>query len=471
MSSTTCSPRPRTPWKRTVARAAPSRSRGPTSIVWTGPRADDDFDEFDDEPADAPEPFRFGYFLKDTHLVLASDPDALEAILVRWDGNHSDTFADDETFRYIADRTRTDGREPVLLWYASVYDSVRAAMQGSGGGMAASVALAYLPIVGVDQWEAVGGSMDLATDEYQSVGKVVFYADTAEKVLGLLSFTPAPVDPPGWVPADAGGYLALNWDLQAAYESARGLYDGIVGPGEFDLKVKELQDAPGGAGLNVKTDVLDRLNGEIRVVTFPADDPAALLDDDSEAAGGAAAQPFALSLGLSDADGVRDLLQRGVAAAGGNVTTREFQGATVYEASNPADADGQTFGLAVAGEALLVSADVELLENALRGDADDPLKTSEAFAKAVERVPGPVSIFSFSNAAGQAKAFYELARSGRLNEQFGDGEAAEIARELTDALPPFEAVEPYLSVSASFFEPDEHGALFTSFAVDAPDAD
>ena len=442
---------------------------GTDLVVWTGPETDDeDFDEFDDAPADKEEPFKFGYFLKDTHLVLASDPTALEAVLVRWDGTHSDTFADDETFSYIAARTRTDDRDPALLWYANVYDSIRAAVNGANAGMGGSMALAYLPIVGVDQWKAVGGSMDLATDEYQSVGKVVFYADSADKVLGLLKFTPAPVDPPAWVAADAGGHLALNWDLQAAYESARSLYDGIVGPGEFDLKVRELEDAPNGPGLNLKTDVLDQFSGKIRVVTYGVQDAAALLEGGSDAAA-AAGQKFVADLGLTDPAKVRDLLQKGVAAAGGNVETREFNGATVYEATNPAN--GQTFALAVSGEDLLLSADVESLEAALRGPADDPLAEAPAFERAAAKVTGPVSIFSFSNGTDQAETFYELARSGALNDKFGDGEGADVLRDLVDALPPFEAVRPYLSVSASFFEPDEHGAVLTSYAVDAPEED
>ena len=439
---------------------------GTDLVVWTGPAADDDFDEFDDEPADPAEPFKFGYFLKGSHLVVASDPTALEAILVRWDGTHSDTFADDEKFAYIAGRTRTDGREPALLWYASVFDSIRSAVQGaSGGGMGASMALAYLPIVGVDQFEAVGGSMDLATDEFQSVGKVVFYADTNDKILGLLSFEPAPVAPPAWVAEDAGGYAAINWDLQAAYDSARTLYDAIVGPGEFDLKVRELSES--GPGLDIKTDVIDRFDGRIRVVTYGVDNPEAVVTGQMGEDG--AVQNFTLDLGLADPAGVSDLLQKGVAAAGGNVETREFQGATVYEIANPGN--GQVFALAVSGESLLISARVEQLEAALRGAADAPLADAPAFAAAASKVPGPVSIFSYSNGTDQARVFYELARGGQLNDQLPEGEGGEVLRKLIDALPPFEAVEPYLSISASYFEGDEHGAVLTSYAVDAPEED
>ena len=435
---------------------------GTDLVVWTAPAPDaGDFDEFGDEATEEDgDPRKFGYFRKDTHLVLASDPEALEAVLVRWDGTHPDTFADDETFAYIAERTKTDGRDPVLLWYANVYGSIRSAVSATQqGGMAASMALAYLPVVGLDQFQAIGGSMDLATDQYQSVGKVVLYADRTDKALGLLNFAPTPVAPPGWVGKDAGSYLMANWDLAAAYDSTRELYDSIVGPGEFDLKVDQLSEQ--GPGLNIKTDLVDRFSGKIEAATYGIEDVDALVGGgDSDAT---PAQRFVVSFGLKDPAGISDLLAKGVAAAGGRVETRQFEGTTVYEAENPQN--GQTFGIAVSGNQLLLTTTIEELEAALRGAADEPLAESADFRKVLSDLPGPVSIFSYSDAAGQSETVYELFRSGAMNDQIGSGENADQLKEVTDALPPFEDVKKYLTLSAGYVVPDEHGALWVSFGV------
>ena len=438
---------------------------GTDVVVWTAPEPDaEDFDEFDEDATEEDgDPRKFGYFLKDSHLVVASDPAALEAVLVRWDGTHSDTFADDEAFAYIADRTRTDDRAPALLWYANVYGSIRAAVSGTQqGGMAAQMALAYLPVVGLDQFKAVGGSMDLATEEYESVGKVVFYADRTDKALGLLKFSPTAVAPPGWVRADAGSYVMANWDLAGAYDASRELYDSIVGPGEFDLKVDQLSES--GPGLNIKTDLIDRFSGKIEAVTYA---PEGLAEAAAAQAAGddvdAPAQPFVVSFGLTDPQGISELLSQGVDAARGQVETREFQGTTIYEADNPQN--DQRFAVAVSGNSLLLSLDVTELEAVLRGAADEPLAETADFRKALAKLPGPVSIFSYSDAVSQSQTVYELFRSGALTGQMGDDEGGRTMAEIVDALPPFEDVKEYLTISASYMVPDEHGALWVSYGV------
>ena len=288
---------------------------GTEIVVWTAPAPEvDEFDEDFDPNATRPEPQRFGYFLKDSYLVVASDPTALEAVLVRWDGTHSSTFADSETFSYIADRTRSDDRRPVLVWYADVIGSVRSAVLGSGqGGMPVQLALSYLPVLGIDEFKAVGGSMDWATEDYASVGKVVLYADRTDRALGLFTFPPAPTAPPAWVPADAASYAAFNWDLAGAYDAVRATYDSMIGPGEFDRYVAEFsadRDVP----VDVKADLIDAFSGKIELVSYPIA-PEVLAE--SVESGEQPPQPVVIALGLKDPRKLSELLEKSVAGSGG----------------------------------------------------------------------------------------------------------------------------------------------------------
>ncbi|MEM9702312.1 MAG: hypothetical protein AAF907_07700, partial [Planctomycetota bacterium] len=241
---------------------------GTPVIVWTAPTEEiDEFDEDFDPDAEPETPNRFAYFQKGSHLVVSSDPAALEAILVRWDGTHSSTFADNEVFSYIADRTQTDGRAPVLTWYIDVIGSVRSAVLGTGqGGLPVQMALSYLGVLGIDEFKAVGGSMDLGTEEFDSVGKVVIYADRTDRALGVFKFPPAKLTPPEWVGADAVSYTTFNWDLGAAYDSVRTTYDSMVGPGEFDRMVSEQSDK---LPFDIKEDVVDAFSGKIQIATYP----------------------------------------------------------------------------------------------------------------------------------------------------------------------------------------------------------
>jgi len=433
---------------------------GTPIIVWTAPRPDvDEFAEDFDAQADPPEPQRFAYFRKDTHLVVASDPAALEAILVRWDGTHSDTFADNEIFSYIADRTRTDGRPPVLFWYADVIDSVRTAVRGAAQeNFAAQMALSYLSVLGLDEFRAVGGSMDLGTDEFASVGKVLLYADRTDRALGLFKFPTARLAPPAWAGADAASYSAFNWDLAAAYESARSTTDSLIGPGEFDRKVQEQSDR---LPIDIKKDLVDAFTGRIQVVGYPVADLADALEQGDEAAA-QQVQPVVIALGLKEPRGVSELLDLATDSAPALITSRDFRGTPLYEASS----GEQTFYLAVYGDTLLFATDVARLEAALRGPSDDPLAETPAFEEAMAKAPAEVSMLSFSDQRGQAETVYDLFRSGKLTEQTPDPDAAEAMDEIADALPPFSEIQKYLGVSAGYFVPDEHGGLWVSYGLE-----
>ncbi len=446
--------------------SAEENFEGTPVVVWTVPGEEvDEFAEDFDSEADPPEPQQFAYFRKDTHLVVASDPAALEAILVRWDGTHADTFADSKVFSYIADRTRTDDREPVLLWYADVIGSVRSAMMGTGGGgLPVQMALSYLPVLGLDEFKAVGGSMDMGTEEFASVGKVLLYADRTDRALGVFKTPVAPLSPPDWAAADVAGYAAFNWDLGAAYESVGTTYDMLVGPGEFDRFVSgQSEQLP----IDIKKDIVDAFTGRIEVVSYPMTNLDKALadgfDSDEDGEAEAPSQPVVIGLKLNDPRGVGELLDLGMDASGGLMTSRDFRGTPLYEGSNPAD--GSAVAMAIRGDTLLFSTEVARLETALRGPADEPLTDSPAYREATAKMPAEVSVLSFSDQRGQAETFYDLFRSGALSSQ-ADPEIAETLDEIADALPPFDAIQKYLGVSAGYLVPDEHGGLWVSFGLE-----
>ena len=48
-------------------------------------------------------------------MVLGNGVPVLKEILARWDGKHASTFATEQTYTYIAEKTRTDDRPASLL--------------------------------------------------------------------------------------------------------------------------------------------------------------------------------------------------------------------------------------------------------------------------------------------------------------------------------------------------------------------
>ncbi|MEM9702021.1 MAG: hypothetical protein AAF907_06220 [Planctomycetota bacterium] len=270
--------------------------------------------------------------------------------------------------------------------------------------------------------------------------------------------------PPEWVGADAVSYTTFNWDLGAAYDSVRTTYDSMVGPGEFDRMVSEQSDK---LPFDIKEDVVDAFSGKIQVATYPVANMAAALEDSLEGGGAAsAAQPVVFGLGLNDSRGLSELMDLALDGSGGMLKSRDFRGTPIYEGENPAD--GSAIAAAISGDTLLITTVVPRLESALRGPADDPMVEAPAFKEALSKMPAEVSMLSFTDQRSQAETVWGLLRSGEMSGTM-DPEMAELFDEFAEALPPFEAVQPYLGISAGYMVPDEHGALWVSFGLETED--
>ena len=419
---------------------------GTEIVVWTKER-----DEFDDDASDEPAD-RFAYFVRDTHLVIGSDVAALEAVLIRWDGNHDRTLAGNDTFAEIADATKTDGREPALVWFADPVGSLQAVLQSrSQDNPQFMMAGAVLPLLRLNNFRAVGGSMDLATDEFQSVGKVQFVVDEAAGVLGLFKFPPADLTPPGWVSADAAGYFAANWDPEGAYRETESLVDSIQGRGALEQIVSNL--AENEPRIDIKRDVIDLLTGRITVASYPVDTEA--LESATEG-GQPAPQPVVVAVGVRNDAKASALFEKLRALGGPSVQTRDFRGTTIYEGENTAN--GFTAALAVHNGAILFATNVNRLEAVVRGDVGEPLSGTAAYRRVADRLPGDVSMLSFTDSDAQTRSAYELLRAGKM----GTPDEFDVS-----ALPPFEQISKYLPASGGYVVPDDAGAISVSFGVKA----
>ena len=80
---------------------------------------------------------------------------------------------------------------------------VTTALQMSGqNSVQASMFLGFLPTLGLNGFRGVGGSMDLATGDFDSESRTFMFVDQpASGVMGLFQFPAADLAPPEWVPA------------------------------------------------------------------------------------------------------------------------------------------------------------------------------------------------------------------------------------------------------------------------------
>lgn len=396
------------------------------------------------------------WFRKDGRLVVGNSAAVLEVILARWDGSHQQTLASQDVYSYIVEQTRSDDRDPVVQWYVDPMGGLQTFLANAENlPPQAQMIGGVLPLLGLTSLKGVGGGFDLATEEFNSVGKTFLYIEAPPGGdLGLLSIfqlVPGELAPPAWVTEDVTTYVGARWDSVAAIDAVKRLMDTFQGPGAFDNLMEKAARADGGPSIHPKRDLIDRLTGEIHLVNYPAPAP----EGDAPAQ---PQQPTVIALGVQDEAAIKDILAKLAGTPNFPGKSREFQGATLYEM--PTGAAGGQSGTAVLTAAngnLLFATDVPHMEQILRDSNGTPLAETESFQKIAKFFPSETLMISYQDQQDQVKTVYELFRSGSVGEQLEGFDPS--------VLPPFEDVAKYMREGGGYAVSDDRGALFVNFTL------
>lgn len=396
------------------------------------------------------------WFRKDGRAVWGNGVPALEAVLARWDGGHDDTLASNEIYSYVADKTRSDDREPVFTWYIDPIGATQAMLtRAQGGPPQLQMAAAFLPTLGLTKLKAFGGSVDVGTEEFDTISKAFLYVEQpATGVLGVFQFPPAELAPPEWVPETATMYFAANWDVPTAVQSVKTLVDTFQGPGAFDQIMNRAASNPN-TKVHPQKDLLDQLTGRVEVVNFPVTAPR----NAPQGAAPVQQAPAVMAIGVKDEAKMKELLTRLSQTQGFPGEKRDFQGTTVYELPMPNQAGGAAgkVAFAVAKGNLVFATEPARMEEMLRSGGAAPLAESAAYKEIAGHLPDQVSMLSYSDQRDQLKTMYEALRSGQIGQQVEGFDFS--------VLPAFEDISKYLRTSGSYAVPDANGALFVSFSL------
>jgi hypothetical protein len=390
-------------------------------------------------------------FRNEGHLCLASSVEAVESILIRWDGSNSSTLAGSEVYSYVMEKCAADGRPGDFAYFVDPVGLMNAVF-----GLSPEFATAgffmqqYIGPLGLDKLHGIGGTMHMATEEFDTEIHQFIYADQpATGLMQVFSCTTADATPPDWVSADVQQYQCINWDLQGAYSAIESMYDTFNSrPGAFAAQVDSMT-LPG--GLHIKDDVVDLFSGQIHLVlnfTDPAD---------------ITSQEMMIALAVESEDDAHDLVDVLVEQADGNIEERDFQGTTIYESPDlgAAAAPFNQPAFAIHDGLLVFGSSGQLVEQVVRpSGSESPLSQSKGYLAIEGHLPDEVAYMAYTHGESQVAGFYELIRSGQLDAAF-EGVVD------FSLLPEFTELSKYFTPGAQYAVPDDNGALFVGFGLKA----
>jgi hypothetical protein len=300
--------------------------------------------------------------------------------------------------------------------------------------------------------------------------------DTRRGILKALAFQPKDSSPPPFVPADVVRFFRLRLDLPKTW----GILEAMIG--EINPMAARtinfiLQTAGKDKDENydLKAQLLSNLGDDfISYQRAPAQNTMA----------GLKSLPAVYLLGSPNPEKLAQALKvaMGVLAQGSsNIKDREFLGRKIYSLPSPA---GDGFSFAASGNYLVMSGDVQMLEEYLRSGENKHKSLSETagLSDAIQRVGGSATgLFGYSNEREMSRAALEAYRKGPVTmaDFFGTPGIAQSKAKPDDGkklkewadfslLPSFDEVSKYFyfSVYSGRFTPE--GFSITFFAPTPP---
>ena len=413
----------------------------------------------------------FTLFKRDGVVVACTSTILSRQLINVWDGTPPANFkslADNRKFTAIMKRSAgAEGARPQISWYADPIAMVESFGRAS---FTVQAVLAALPALGLDGFKALGGSIILAPENFDSIAHFHISLDFPRKgILEVFEMKSGDLTPESWVPENAVSYTSINWNIAKAFAAIQNMYDTIRGEGTFstmlDAEVSER------LGVDFEQDVVAALDGRLSYVTWI--EPPARVNS----------QTVLIAFKLKDPISAKKTFNQ-IMERFDFFSKANHRGTSYYTVDVPADDNRPDFvrrpvpSLAIVGDYLMFSDSDRFLKRVfltngnnskgLANQLDYKLIASRIRRQAGRKEP---SMISFNRPEELLKSWYELATSddtqAALSRQAENNKFFQVLdKALKDSpLPPFEEIAKYLSPSGAMTISDETGLHTISFTL------
>lgn len=414
------------------------------------------------------------YVEREEVVILTANVDVAKTVLKAWAGEAERTLADNPNFAAIMRRCADSGAErPQITVYV---DPIALFAKATRNDLAAQTTLALFPALGLDGVLGVGGSITMATDEYDGLTHLHLLLDSPrEGIPQMIALKSGDVTPEPWVPSDVVNYTTMNWDAKRTYTVFSELYDSIRGEGalasSFEADIADQFD------VDFREDFLDAITGRATYISWMVK-PARLNSRGN-----------LIGLKLKDAATFQKTFDKFVSKVGeGGLESESYAGVTIYfeeaerRRAREVEDDQLTRrpdpAMAILGDYLIASDSSQLLKHVITTkDEGSGLLADELefrlIASKLRRLPGgsKSGMIAFDRPEESLRLVYELATADATRQQLSNrAERNGFFRAMDGALrdnplPPFSAIARYLAPGGSLMTSDETGLHYVNFTL------
>lgn len=402
------------------------------------------------------------------HLLLGNDPGLLKGMLEAWEKGANNSLSQNPSYAAILARCRSSADDaPQFIWYLDPIELVRSV---GANNAQARVGLAILPALGLDGLKALGGTIALATEQYDYVTHLhVLLESPRAGVVDLVALSSGDNTPPAWVPADAASYSSLYWDFEQTYDKLERLVDSFQGQGAFARAVADR--AREQLGMDVRAELLGGMEGRVVLATW-VERPVTLTS-----------QATVVGLRLKDPAAFQATFDKLTSRFAAQLSRQNYAGVVYYELTtalpNPNDqGEPRRPCLGIVGTDLLIADRASAFHRAVvaAGNPSDSLAEALEYklvASKISRQPGGsrAAMISFNRPEEGMRMVYDLLTADQTREGLRRAaQQSDLLRGLNQALeqnplPPFAVLQQYLAPGGAVLSDDETGIHYTAFAL------
>ena len=405
---------------------------------------------------------------KDDTIVVGFDVAVMKQILESWNGGKGKTLSDNPDFAAIMQRCRGAKGHPAQAAYFVDPIAVMRAIGRQDTG--ARVALAMLPVLGLDGLNAVGGTVTLNTEQFDSIFHVHVLIDPPRTgILKAIGTKPGDSTPEDWVPADVTAYATLHWDLEKTYKEVSKLVDSFQYDGSVSQTLKQAFSDP--TGIDVENKVLPALDGRITLI-------AELQRPVSQQS-----LSVLLAIKAKDTEVLDEVFKRMIVLAQGGLVKKSWAGKTYYEAQSPeSDVPPESRQpvpcIGILDDYLILALRESIYQKIITTQSEGTNRLADApefklIMDEIGRQSGGTdpAMVRFGRPEHAMHMLYDLATSDQARQDMRrQAENDPFVRTLNKALdenplPPFAIIQQYLAPTGTVVIDDDTGWHFTNFTL------
>ncbi len=205
------------------------------------------------------------FFDKDGTIVGGTNLEAVKRILGIWNGEKGRVLSDNQNYGTIMNRCRGSKDEPPqVVWFVDPINIMRSIAEQNVG---LRVAVAMLPVLGLDGLSAIGGSILYDAGQYDSVNHIhVLLENPRSGIIKMIALESGVSKPERWVPTDVASYMTVHVNFDTAVKTLTPMWDSLSGTGAFSSFVKQRFSTP--LGVDFEKQILPALEGRVTYITW-----------------------------------------------------------------------------------------------------------------------------------------------------------------------------------------------------------